>query len=87
MGQAPGLARIQRVYERRLRSNLLAPLKQLLPAAEAEQLAEGLAALIDGLWLRCALTGGALDPTAAGRLARDYFHAALASFSAISKQR
>ena len=80
VGQAPGLARIQRVYERRLRSNLLAPLKQLLPAPEAEQLAEGLAALIDGLWLRCALTGGALDPTAARWLARNYLGATLASY-------
>jgi TetR/AcrR family transcriptional repressor of bet genes len=80
VGQAPGLARIQQVYERRLRSNLLAPLKQLLPAAEAEQLTEGLAALIDGLWLRCALTNGALDPAAARRLARDYLGATLASY-------
>lgn len=80
--QVPGLARIQRVYQRRLDSNLRQPLKQLLPAAEAERLAEGLAALIDGLWLRCALTGGALAPAEARRLARDYLRIHLAASEA-----
>ena len=53
--------------------------KRLLPAAEASRLAAGLAALIDGLWLRCALTGGALAPVEARTIARDYFTTQLAA--------
>lgn len=79
VGQSGELARIQRIYERRLASNLLEALRRLLPAGEAGRLAAGLAALIDGLWLRCALTGGALAPDAARALARDYFTTQLAA--------
>lgn len=53
---APGLKRVQRVYEQRLLSNLRHALKQLLPAAEAERQSVALAAMIDGLWLRAALS-------------------------------
>ncbi len=77
--QSPRLARIQRIYERRLESNLLHALKSLMPAAEARRLASGLAALIDGLWLRCALTGGAIRREEARALARDYFLTQLAA--------
>jgi len=77
--KAPGLARIQRVYERRLHSNLLHDLKRLLPAGPARRLALGLAALIDGLWLRAALGDGALDPATARGLARDYLANQLAA--------
>lgn len=79
VGQSAALARIQRIYERRLASNLLYPLNRLLPGAEARRLAAGLAALIDGLWLRCALTGGALAPDEARAIARDYFTTQLAA--------
>ena len=79
VGQSAALARIQRIYERRLGSNLLHPLNRLLPRAEAARLAAGLAALIDGLWLRCALTGGALAPDEARAIARDYFTTQLAA--------
>ncbi|MDQ0455184.1 transcriptional regulator BetI [Rhizobium paknamense] len=43
------------LYARRLRSNLLDALKGLTPRAEAEQIAEGTAAMIDGLYLRQSL--------------------------------
>ncbi len=79
VGQSAALARIQRIYERRLASNLLHALKPLLPGAEARRLAAGLAALIDGLWLRCALTRGALAPDEARAIARDYFTTQLAA--------
>lgn len=79
VGQSAALARIQRIYERRLASNLLYPLNQLLPGPEARRIAAGLAALIDGLWLRCALTGGALAPDEARAIARDYFSTQLAA--------
>ena len=48
----PELARLQRVNARRLRSNLLHELRKLVPSAHAVETATGLAALIDGLWLR-----------------------------------
>jgi hypothetical protein len=72
LGQQPELARVQRVYERRLRSNLLHALRQLAPSDVAEQLATGLSALIDGLWLRSALGGAAVAPRDARRIGRDY---------------
>ena len=48
----PALSRLQRVNSRRLYSNLLFSLKEMLPQDQAVLAAEGLAALIDGLWLR-----------------------------------
>jgi TetR/AcrR family transcriptional repressor of bet genes len=56
-GQSPKLARIVRLYHRRLRSMLVGPLRELARAPEADALAEGIAAMIDGLYLRCALAG------------------------------
>jgi len=68
----PRFARIQRIIARRLESNLLHGLRRLLPAAAARHAASGLGALIDGLWLRCALTEGGVPPAAARALCRDY---------------
>lgn len=48
----PAFARFQTIIERRLRSNLLAALKQLLPAPAALQAADEFALLIDAYWLR-----------------------------------
>jgi TetR/AcrR family transcriptional repressor of bet genes len=48
----PTFHRIQRVIHRRMRSNLLSCLKQLLPEKEALNVAEDLSNMIDGLWLR-----------------------------------
>lgn len=79
--QQPELARVQRVYERRLRSNLLHALRQLAPGDVAEQLATGLSALIDGLWLRSALGGEAVAPRDALRIGRDYVANGLASLA------
>ncbi|HVW67470.1 MAG TPA: betaine-aldehyde dehydrogenase [Steroidobacteraceae bacterium] len=51
-----GLKRVQTVYQRRMLSNLCHPLKKLLPPAEARSLASMIAAMIDGVWLRAALS-------------------------------
>jgi betaine-aldehyde dehydrogenase len=51
-----GLERVQTVYQRRMLSNLRHALKRLLPAEEARSLAEMIAAMIDGVWLRAALS-------------------------------
>ena len=51
-----GLKRVQAVYQRRMLSNLRHALRQLLPADEARSLAAMIAAMIDGVWLRAALS-------------------------------
>ena len=68
----PALRRLQRVNTRRLHSNLCAEFEKVLPGAAARRAASGLAALIDGLWLRGALTGEPFDTKAALRVANDY---------------
>jgi TetR/AcrR family transcriptional repressor of bet genes len=60
----PDARRLLSVYQRRLRSNLLAPLRPIV-GARAPQVAERLAALIDGVYLREALKLGAPDGAAA----------------------
>ena len=50
------LRRVQLVYQKRMLSNLRHALKMLLPAAEARRLAAMIAAMIDGVWLRAALS-------------------------------
>jgi TetR/AcrR family transcriptional repressor of bet genes len=49
------IARLQLISEKRMRSNLIHALRQLVPAATAEIAAENLVALMNGHWLRCAL--------------------------------
>ena len=51
------LKRIQSVYQRRMLSNLRNSLKRLMPPDEAQSLAAMIAAMIDGVWLRAALSG------------------------------
>lgn len=51
------LRRVQSAYQRRTLVNLRASLKKLLPADEAGSLAAMIAAMIDGVWLRAALSG------------------------------
>ena len=51
-----GLKRVQTVYQRRTLSNLCHVLKRLAPPDEARRLAAMIAAMIDGVWLRAALS-------------------------------
>ena len=53
----PRLKRIQMAYQRRMLSNLRSSLKRLVPPDEAQRLAAMIAAMIDGVWLRAALSG------------------------------
>jgi betaine-aldehyde dehydrogenase len=53
----PRLKRIQSAYQRRMLSNLRSSLKELVPPDEAQRLAAMIAAMIDGVWLRAALSG------------------------------
>ena len=56
VAHAPRLKRVQAVYQRRMLSNLREPLRRVMPEGEARRLAAMIAALIDGVWLRAALS-------------------------------
>jgi len=81
------LKRIQRVYHGRLISNLRHGLKQLVPASEAGDLALALAAMIDGLWLRAALSSpNEADSRAARAMATAFIDHELARLAAVKPQ-
>lgn len=73
----PAVARLLAIYARRLRSNLMSGLILLLPRGRAEDAADVLAALIDGLYLRRAIHSGAPEHSVAIALARRTFDALL----------
>ena len=76
--RSDGAARLLRIYTRRLHSNLMHELKQLTNAPKAAQIARGVAAMIDGIYLRIALHDDQLDFRGADGLVRDYLDLALA---------
>ena len=51
-----GLKRVQTAYQRRMLSNLRSDLRSLIPGEDARSLAAMIAAMIDGVWLRAALS-------------------------------
>lgn len=53
----PSLARLQRVHQERMVSNLKHELRALVVPDAVNRIAETIAALIDGFWLRAALAG------------------------------
>ena len=71
-----GARRLLAVYQRRLRSNLLCCLRPLA-GARAEAIADGLGALIDGVYLREVLKSGAPDRAAAVQMTLAYLQAEL----------
>ncbi len=74
----PSLRRLQRVNDHRLYSNLCGQFHRVLPQEQARTAARGLAALIDGLWLRGALSGEAFDTRQALQIAYEYLDMQLA---------
>ena len=68
----PRLGRLQRINQYRLRNNLRYWLKKLLGEPRARSASDGLAAMIDGLWLRGAFEPGGIDPKRCTTLAREY---------------
>ena len=72
------LQRILRIYHRRLHSNLLYNLIPLIGRERADEVALGIGALIDGLWLRYALTGRPTDAESPRALTRAYADAMIA---------
>ena len=69
--KSPEAARLLRIYKRRLRSNLMCGLRPLLNGA-AETAAEGLASMIDGIYIREGLGDRQPDPERATALVIDY---------------
>ncbi|WP_271271467.1 transcriptional regulator BetI [Aliamphritea hakodatensis] len=68
----PSLYRLQRVNEQRLLSHLKHELKRVLPKEQAVFVAQSIAALIDGIWLRGALAPSGIDGDLAQRIITDY---------------
>lgn len=60
------------IYARRLHSNLVANLKILCPAEDAARIAEGAAAMIDGLYIRQSLRSAPISIEASIALTEDY---------------
>lgn len=72
------MARIQRVIHARMRSNLLSGLHGLASPADADDIALGVTALIDGLWLRLGLQPGSVSREQAVRQVKNYVAGRLA---------
>jgi transcriptional repressor BetI len=72
----PRLARVQNVIISRLHDNLAHALR-LLGRKDADEIACVTEALIDGLWLRAALSADGPDPARARRLVLDYLNTRL----------
>ena len=72
----PEAKRLLAVYQGRLRSNLVACLRPLA-GGRAVEVAEGLGALIDGLYIREVLKSGPPDAAAAVQTALDYLNVQL----------
>jgi len=77
--RSPALRRLLRVYIHRLRSNLLHAFSALMPKDEADMAAEGVAALIDGFYVRRALRDGLPNPRSAVAVIEDYVDIKLAA--------
>ena len=75
----PEASRLLRVYQGRLRSNLLVGLRPLA-GAKAEELADGLGALIDGVYLREALKLGTPDGKLAATMVFNYLKPQIKGF-------
>ncbi|WP_350335533.1 transcriptional regulator BetI [Coralliovum pocilloporae] len=64
--------RLLKIYSKRLISNLTFHLKELTDHDHAFRIAEGIAALIDGFYIRRGLKDGPPDPHSAIRIIEDY---------------
>lgn len=75
----PGLKRLQQINNARLYSNLRYSFAQVLPAQQASEAARQTAAMIDGFWLRSALSLDPVESFEAGeRLIKQFIEQTLA---------
>ena len=77
--RSEAVRRLLVVYARRLNSNLLSSLKQLCPAGHAAEIADGAAAMIDGLYLRQGLRSAPISIESSIALTENYVNAQLAA--------
>lgn len=75
--KSTALRRLLRVYARRLHSNLMSGLCAAMPRNEADRVAEAIAALIDGFYIRRALKDGAPNAASAIAVIEDYLETKL----------
>lgn len=75
------LKRLQRVNEKRLLSHLKRELKALMSKEQADIVAQGIAALIDGIWLRGALNPEGINANKARIIINDYLEKQLTFYS------
>jgi len=75
----PELARLQRVNNQRLISNLAVSYRALLPPSDVKTAANMTAAMIDGFWLRCALSNDTESFVQAKHLCKQYIQGLLNS--------
>lgn len=68
------------IYAKRLRSNLLSGLKRICPPDDAVRIAEGAAAMIDGLYIRQSLKSAPVSSSASVALIEDYLTVKLKPF-------
>lgn len=78
--RSEAVRRLLVVYARRLRSNLVSALSALCPLDDASRIAEGAAAMIDGLYIRQSLRAAPVDSTASVALVEDYLEGQLRGF-------
>jgi TetR/AcrR family transcriptional repressor of bet genes len=74
--------RLLKIYAARLASNLTHNLKAFVPRDEARRLAEGTASMIDGVWIRQALSDTKTDRKAAIAMVEDYVETQIAALTA-----
>lgn len=75
------LARLQTVNMKRLYSNLTYHLKHLMPYEHAKFVASGMAALIDGIWLRGAFMENGIDAKQSNLMCQSYLQMALEKYT------
>ncbi len=73
--------RLLEIYSARLVSNLTFNLRHFMPREEAERIAEGIASMIDGVWIRQALRNHQIDRQEAIGLVEGYVDSQLAGFT------
>ena len=78
-------SRLLRIYAARLASNLTYNLRCFLPRDEARRIAEGTASMIDGVWIRQALSDAQTDRQAAIAMVEDYVENQIAAHAGRSK--
>lgn len=77
--RSEAVRRLLVVYARRLNSSLLSSLRQLCPTENAAQIADGAAAMIDGLYLRQGLRSAPVSIATSIALTESYVDAQLAA--------